>query len=166
MWFFQAQQGLRGGLLSVLQCIAEEITQLHAKIERKTEVEEAHLKVAADLQREASSKFTAFEQDIGRNQGVQQGHHADLQARLEQFSERSAEEVASMSKQVERLAATVSELQRKASTAVEFQTEAGKGAMQVRFGWRGRTGRGRYFFQLSSASCTSDSMVYQFLDSV
>eukprot|EP00873_Tetraselmis_striata_P027928 jgi/Tetstr1/448192/TSEL_035483.t1 len=108
----------------------EEITQLHAKIERKTEVEEANLKVAADLQREASHKFTAFEQDIGRNQGVQQGHHADLQARLEQFSERSAEEVASMSKQVERLAATVSELQRKASTAVEFQTEAGKGAMQ------------------------------------
>lgn len=90
------------------------------------------MKVAADLQRDATRKFTAFEEDIGRNQGVQQGHHADLQGRLEQFSQRSEAEVASMRSQVERLTAAVSELQSKASTAVNFQTETGKGAVQVR----------------------------------
>jgi hypothetical protein len=78
----------------------DEIAALHAKIERKAAVEEANLGVASQLQAEASQKFTEFEQDIGRNQGIQQGHHADIQGYLEQFKSRSAEELQSMRTQV------------------------------------------------------------------
>lgn len=108
----------------------DEIAALHAKIERKAAVEEANLGVASQLQAEASQKFTEFEQDIGRNQGIQQGHHADIQGYLEQFKSRSAEELQSMRTQVEKLAATIAELQSKAASAIEFQTEAGKGSLQ------------------------------------
>ena len=78
----------------------EEITGLHDKIDRVKQQEENNLKVAVDMQQDCSAKCTEFEQGIGRNQGIQQVYHADIQDQLEKFHARSTAELTEMRQQV------------------------------------------------------------------
>lgn len=56
--------------------------------------------MVARLQTESSKQLTSLEQEIGRNQGIQQGFHADIQGQIDSFEARSAAEVAELRSKV------------------------------------------------------------------
>eukprot|EP00951_Prasinocladus_malaysianus_P025833 scaffold227407_cov34-Prasinocladus_malaysianus.AAC.1 len=148
-------------LTDELAAAAAEIGGLRDKIARKDALEAEHLRVAEKLQEDSSAQCNALDQDIGRNQGIQQGYHADIQSRLEAFQIRSAQEVEAMRHHVEKLASTVSALRETATTGIKDQTSQGQEALLA-----AKTAQDEYVAAASEAAAAAAEQSRQALEAL